>query len=106
MKKEEILEKSKSENKKKDPYETEVTSKASSAAATAMIFVAFITSVYKACIGEKIDPIVFMMMSIYLAIFSIYYTSKLNKNRKLFIACAIITSLAFIVTTLQYFKVI
>ena len=103
MNKEEILELSKKSNKDKDPYTMEVKTKASSMAATAMILVGCFFTLF----DPSDNPVVFMMISIYLAIYSMYYSSKINDEWKWTLRIfACITTIAFIITLLLHLRII
>ena len=106
MKKEEILEANKNENKKKDVFEMEVDSKACRLASIAMFCVAFILLVYEMAIDKGINPAFYSFLAIFNAVAYGYKAYKLEKDRTLNLVVCISWSLMTIALLLVYFKVI
>ena len=106
MKKEEILEKSRKDNKKKDIYEIEVESKASTYASIAMLLLACTYYGYEIFSGKGTNPAFYSIISIYCAIFYGYKSIKSEKYRKLNVFTSFIWGLLTILLVLSYFKVL
>lgn len=105
MKKEEILEANKNENKKKDVFEMEVDSKACRLASIAMVCVAFILLVYETAIDKGINPAFYSFIAIFNAVAYGYKAYKLEKNRGINLFISITWGIMTIVLLLEYFKV-
>ena len=103
MKKEEILEKSREENKKKDAYDLEVGYKAASAASIAMVILAFVYYTYEIVSGKGSNPAFYSLITIYNGVFWGYKAIRLEKNRGLSIASSIIWSILSIMLVGCYF---
>ncbi len=106
MKKEEILEASKRENKRKDIYELEVERKGAVAAAISMVILAGIYYCYEIISAKGSNPALYSLITIYCAIVYGFKAVKVEKNRKLNIFISIIWGLLTITLILNYFKVI
>lgn len=106
MKKEEILEASKRENKKKDVYEIEVDSKAGQYAAISMLLLAFLFFTYEIVTGKGSNPAFYSLITTFNTVIYGYKAIKLSKNRKLNIFTSITWGLLTVILILEYFKVI
>ena len=83
MKKEEILEASKKENKNKDIYAVQVEAKGASIAGVSIIILAFIYYLYEMMSGKGSNPALYSIITIYNAILYGYKALKIEKHRKL-----------------------
>ena len=106
MKKEEILEASKKENKKKDIYEIEVERKGCYIAAVVMLLLAATYYCYEILTGQGQNPALYSIITIYCSILYGYKSLKVEKNRKLNAFTSFIWGLLTILLILHYFKVI
>lgn len=106
MKKEEILEASKKENKKKDMYEVQIEAKAGNYAAITILILAFIYYSYEIFKGNGSNPALYSIITLYNTVLFGYKGIKLEKCRKLNIFTAIVWGLLTIMLVLSYFKVI
>ena len=106
MKKEEILEASKRENKKKDVYELEVERKGAVVAAISMVILAGIYYCYEIISAKGSNPALYSLITIYCSIIYGYKAAKIEKNRKLYIFTSVIWGILTIMLVLEYFKVI
>ena len=104
MKKEEILEKSKKENKNKDIYALEVETKAANIAGLAMLILAAIYFTYEILSGKGTNYALYSLIAIYDAIMYGYRAIKIKEYRKLNIFTSIIWSLLTILLVVEYFK--
>ena len=106
MKKEEILEASKRENKKKDIYEIQVEAKGASFAGISMLLLAFVFYTYEIISGKGSNPAFYSIITIYNAVLFGYKAIKIEKRRKLSIFTSVVWALLTITLILEYFKVI
>lgn len=106
MKKEEILEASKRENKKKDIYEIEVETKGCKIAALAMLLLVTVYYCYEIFSGKGDNHTLYSLITIYCSILYGYKALKIEKNRKLNAFTSIIWGILTIMLILEYFKVI
>ncbi len=106
MKKEEILEASKRENKKKDIYELEVEKKGAVAAAISMVILAGIYYCYEILNAKGSNPALYSLITIYCTIVYGFKAAKIEKHRKLNTFTSIVWGLLTIALILDYFKVI
>ena len=106
MEKEEILEASKKENKKKDMYEIQVESKGATYAGLAMLILALIFYTYEIISGKGSNPAFYSIITIYNAVLFGYKAIKIDKRRGLYIFTAVVWSILTIMLVLDYFKVI
>ena len=106
MKKEEILEASKKENKKKDVYELQVESKGANIAAVCMLILAAIYYSYEIITGKGSNPALYSFIAIYNVILFGYKAIKLEKSRKLNIFTSVVWAILTLMLVLEYFKVI
>ena len=106
MKKEEILEISKKENKKKDPYVLDVQAKAGNIAAIAMLIFAFFYLFYELRTTGNLKPAIYSIITIYNSIYWGYVAIKVEKGRKGNTFASIFWGLFTILLILDYFKVI
>lgn len=106
MKKEEILEASKKENKKKDVYEMEIELKGASIASICIISLACIYYIYEIITGKGRNDALYSIITLYNAILFTFKGIKFEKNKKLNIFTGIIWGLLTITLILSYFKVI
>ena len=106
MKKEEILEKIKQENKKKDPYVLQVQFMATALACTTMLLLAFIYLVYELKTYDSWNPAIYSIITAYIAVFTGYRGMKIEKDRGVYLIWAIVSGIFTILLILEYFKVI
>ena len=106
MKKEEILETSRNENKKRDEYEIRVNNKATTYAALAMLVLTSVFFIYEIVTGKGQNYSLYSILAIFNTIIYGYRGIKLEKNRKLNIVTSVIWGLLTIILVLEYFKVI
>ena len=106
MKKEEILEKSKKDNKKKDIYALEVESKGANYAGITMLILAFIYYTYEIMQGKGSNPALYSIITIYNTILYGYKAIKIKERRGLSITTSVVWGLLTIMLILSYFKVI
>lgn len=106
MKKEEILEKSRKENKKKDLQEIEVELKASQYASIGMLLLAFIFFTCEIVTGKGTNPAFYSLITLFNAIMFGYRGIKIEKNRSINVLTSVIWGLLTIILVLSYFKVI
>ena len=106
MKKEEILEASKKENKKKDVFEIEVERRGAVIAAVAMLILAAIYYAYEIISGNGSNPALYSIVTLYTTIIYGYKAIKIEKNRKLNAITSIIWFILTVMLMLSYFKVI
>lgn len=106
MKKEEILEASKKENKKKDIYEIEVETKGCKIAALAMILLTTIYYCYEIFTVKGQNITLYSLIAIYCAVVYGYKGVKLEKKKMFNIICCVLWSILTIFLILEYFKVI
>lgn len=106
MKKEEILEKSRKDNKNKDMYEKEVEIKAATWAAIAMLILAFIYFTYEIMSGKGTNYALYSLITIYNTILYGGKAIKIERCRKLNTFTAIIWGLLTVTLVLSYFNVL
>ena len=106
MKKEEILEKSKKENKNKDMYAVQVEAKGANIAGVMMLLLAAIYYVYEIINGKGSNPALYSIITIYNAVLYGYKAIKIETRRKLSIFISFIWGLLTIMLILSYFKVL
>lgn len=106
MKKEEILEMSKEENKIRDVYEIKIDSDARKIAGLAIVVLASLYYSYEIFMGKGVNPALFSIVTIYDAVLCGYKAYKMEHNRKLNILCTVIWLVLSIIFILQYLKVI
>ena len=106
MKKEEILEKSKKENKNKDMYAVEVEAKGANYAGITMLLLAFIYFTFEIFSGRGSNPAFYSIITVYNAVLFGYKAIKIDKRRGLYIFTAVVWSILTIMLVLDYFKVI
>lgn len=106
MKKEEVLEMSRNENKKKDIYEIEVETEACKIAVLCMLVLISVYYCYEIFTGKGQNYTLYSLISIYCAVVYGYKAIKLEKRKGLYIFCSIVWSFMTIVLILEYFKVI
>ncbi len=106
MKKEEVLEASKKENKNKDMYEIQVEAKGANYAGIAMLLLAFVFYSYEIFSGKGSNPAFYSIITIYNAVLFGYKAIKIEKKRKLSIITSVIWGLLTIMLILDYFKVL
>ena len=103
MNKEDILEKSRKENKKQDAYEMEVGYKAGTIAAIVMLLLAFVYFSYEIFTGKGNNPAFYSLITIYNGVFFGYKAFKLEKSRKLNILTSAIWTILSIMLVVFYF---
>ena len=106
MKKEEILEASKKENKNKDMYAIQVESKGATYAGISMLILALIFYSYEIFTGKGSNPAFYSIITIYNAVLYGYKAMKIENRRKLNIFTSITWGLLTLTLILSYFKVI
>lgn len=106
MKKEEILEKSRQENKNKDVYGLEVEAKGARIAGAASMILTTIYYLYELISGKGENPALYSIITAYLTVTYAYKAAKIEENRKLNVSTSIIWGLVSILFILNYFKVI
>ena len=106
MKKEEILEASKKENKKKDMYEIQVSAKGCEYAAVSMLLLAFVFFTYEIITDRGSNPAFYSLITLFNAVSFGYKAVKIEKDRKLNVFTSIIWGVLTIMLCLQYFKVV
>ena len=106
MKKEEILEASKKENKKKDIYAIEVEAKSSQIAGIGMLILASVYFIYEIITGKGQNPAFYSLITIYESILYGYKAIKIHERRKLSLFTSVIWGLLTLMLILEYFKVI
>ena len=106
MKKEEILEASKKENKKKDMYEMQVATKGCEYAAISMLLLAFVFFVYEIATERGSNPAFYSLITLFNAVSFGYKGIKIEKNRKANIFNSIVWGILTVMLCLEYFKVI
>lgn len=106
MKKEEILEKSRKENKNKDVYAIEVESKAAKYAAIALVILATIYYCYEIFSGKGTNPAFYSLIAMYCSIVYGFKALKIEKNRKLNAFTSSIWGVMTILLILEYFGVL
>ncbi len=106
MKKEEILEMSRKENKNKDMYEIQIENNGCKMAAIAMLILATIYYCYEIFTAKGQNITLYSLITIYCAVIYGYKGIKFEKNKMFNIICSIIWAILTIVLVLQYFKVI
>ena len=106
MKKEEILEKSKKDNKNKDMYAIQVEAKGATFAGISMLILAAIYYAYEIFTGKGSNPALYSIITIYNAVLYGYKAIKIETRRKLSIFTSVIWGLLTIMLILSYFKVI
>ena len=106
MKKEEILEKSRNENKKKDIYAIEVESKACKYAALGLLVLASVYYIYEIFSGKGSNPAFYSMIALYCSILYGAKALKIEKNRKLNTFTSVIWGILTIILILEYFGVL
>ena len=106
MKKEEILEKSRQENKKRDEYEIRVDNKATTYAALAMLILTSVFFIYEIVTGQGQNYSLYSILAIFNSFLYGYRGIKLEENRKLNIFTSVIWGLLTVALVLEYFKVI
>ena len=104
MKKEEILEKSRLENKKKDIYAIEVEKDGCKYAALTMVILAVLYYIYEIFADKGQNYALYSIIAVYCFVFFGYRGIKLEKQRSLYIFTSIIWFLITILTIVQYFR--
>ena len=106
MKKEEILEASKKENKKRDIFAYETEARGATYAAVCMVILACIYFIYEIMSGKGQNPALYSMISVYNAVVFGYKAMKVEEHRTLNAFTSILWGLMTIILVLSYFKVI
>lgn len=104
MKKEEILEMSRKENKNKDVYEIDVENKGSKIAGLLMLILATVYYCYEMFIGRGENYSFYSLIALYCTVLYGYKAIKLEKRRTLHIVCSILWFVVTITTIMGYFK--
>lgn len=106
MKKEEILEASKKENKNKDMYAVQIESKGANYAGVSMLLLACVFFTYEIVSGKGSNPAFYSIITIYNAVLYGYKAIKIAHRRKLNIFTSAVWGLLTIMLVLEYFKVV
>lgn len=106
MKKEQILELSKKENKNKDIFIMQVDSKGTTYAVISMLILAFIFYIYEMKSGKGTNLAFYSIITCYNAILYGYRAIKIKEKRKLTIFTSAVWSILTIIFILEYFKVL
>ena len=106
MKKEEILEASKRENKNRDMHAIEVEAKGATYAGITMLILAAIYYTYEIFTGKGSNPALYSIITIYNTILYGYKAIKMKERRVLHITTAVIWGILTAMLVLNYFKVI
>ena len=106
MKKEEILEMSRKENKKKDYAKLEVANKGASLAAISMIILAFIYYSYEILSGKGTNFALYSLITLYNTIIFGYMAINYQGRRKLNTFTSIVWGILTVMLMLQYFNII
>lgn len=106
MKKEEILEKSKKENKNRDIYATQVEAKAANIAGITMVILVAIYFTYEIFSGKGTNYALYSLIAIYDAVLYGYKAIKIKEHRGLNMFTAVIWGLLTVMLVLGYFNVL
>ena len=106
MKKEEILQASKKENKNKDMHAIQVEAKGATYASITMLILAFIYYSYELFTGKGSNPALYSIITVYSTVLYGYKSIKLKVKRKLYVFNSIVWGLLTVMLILHYFKVI
>ena len=106
MKKDEILEISRKENKNKDIYEIEVETTGCKIAALTMLILTCIYYCYEIFTGKGQNYSLYSLIGLYCTVLYGYKAIKLDGKKKLHIFCSITWGLVTILAILSYFGVI
>lgn len=106
MKKDEILEMSRKENKKKDMYEIEVELKGATYAGISMLILALIYFTYEIAIGKGSNPAFYSIITIYNTVLYGYKAFKIKNKRNLSTLTSVIWGILTAMLILGYFKII
>ena len=104
MKKEEILEASKKENKKRDVYELEVESKGCQYGALSMLILTTVFYCYEIFTAKGSNPALYALIAIYCSVSFGYKAIKIDRAKKLHIFNSVTWALVTIILIIQYFK--
>ena len=103
MKKEEILEASKKQNKKKDEYELEIDRRGTRAGGLFAIILATIYYCYEIISGKGSNPALYSIITSFCAGTYLYVGLKLDKNKKTNLFAGIIWLILTIMLVISYF---
>lgn len=103
MKKDEILELSRKENKKKDAFETEVSAKAATYGCIATTVLATIYFCYEIFIGRGTNPAFYSLVTIANTFIYGYKGIKLKEKRGLYIFNTVVWGLLTVMLIVEYF---
>lgn len=104
MKKEEVLEMSRKENKNKDMYEIEVENKGVKIAAILMLILATVYYCYEIFSGKGENYSFYSIIAIYCFSLYSYKAFKLEKRRILHVVCSFLWGIVTIVSIVAYFS--
>lgn len=104
MKKEEILEASKKENKNKDIYATEIALKGANYASICTLILTGIYFAYEIFTGKGQNPALYSIIAIYNSVFYGYRTIKIKENKTINMITSILWGFVTIVLIISYFK--
>ena len=106
MKKEEILKKSRAENKNKDMYEIQVESKGATYAGLTMLILAATNYTYEIITGKGSNPALYSIITVYNTILYGYKAIKIKERRGLSITTSVVWGLLTLMLVVSNFKVI
>jgi len=106
MKKEEILEMSRKENKNKDMHEIEIENNGCKIAAMTMLLLTTVYYCYEIFTSKGQNITLYSLITIYCAVIYGYKGIKIEKKKMFNISCSIIWAILTIILILEYFKVI
>ena len=106
MKKEEILEMSRKENKNKDMHEIEIENKGSKIATIVMLSLATIYYCYEIFTAKGQNITLYSLITVYCAVIYGYKGIKIKKRKLFNIVCSFIWAILTTILILEYFKVI
>ncbi len=106
MKKEEILEMSKKENKKRDLYEIKVETTGCKIAVLVMLVLATIYYCYEIFSGKGQNYSMYSIIASYCTVLYGYKAIKLERRKSLYIICSVSWGFVTILTILSYFGAI
>ena len=93
----------KKDKKIKDEYEVEVETKGHKLAAILMFLLATFYYCYEIITGKGENYSIYSLITIYCAFFYGYRAIKLDKNRGLYVFCAVTWGILTIITIMEYF---
>ena len=104
MKKEEILEASKKENKKRDIFSFEVEARGATFAAVCMVILAAVYYIYEIVTGRGSNPALYSIITMYNTVIFGYKAIKIEKARTINTITSILWGLMTVILVYSYFK--